>query len=96
MCAPLKVVADAHVFQQLDDRSARVEVSLMGEAFDNYAAKVNKDELLVIEGEVQFNEFSGGLAVAQSCIKYDEARQRFSKVEIDFRQINVGGFAKSA
>ena len=50
-------------FVQLDDRSARIEVSLMGETFDNYAAKVNKDKLLVIEGEVQFNEFSGGLAV---------------------------------
>ena len=47
-------------FVQLDDRSARIEVSLMGETFDNYAAKVNKDKLLVIEGEVQFNEFSGG------------------------------------
>ena len=57
-------------FVQLDDRSARIEVSLMGEAFDNYAAKVNKDELLVIEGEVQFNEFSGGLGSRQSCVKY--------------------------
>ncbi|MEE6246623.1 MAG: DNA polymerase III subunit alpha [Pseudomonadota bacterium] len=78
-------------FVQLDDRSARVEVSLMGEAFDNYAAKVNKDELLVIEGEVQFNEFSGGLAVRGSrVLNIDEARQRFSKgLEIDFRQIQM-------
>ncbi len=72
-------------FVQLDDRSARIEVSLMGETFDNYAAKVNKDQLLVIEGEVQFNEFSGGLAVRGSrVLDIDEARQRFSKgLEID-------------
>ena len=35
-------------FVQLDDRSARIEVSLMGETFDNYAAKVNKDQLSLI------------------------------------------------
>ena len=78
-------------FVQLDDRSARIEVSLMGETFDNYAAKVNKDELLVIEGEVQFNEFSGGLAVRGSrVLNIDEARQRFSKgLEIDFSQVQT-------
>ena len=76
-------------FVQLDDRSARIEVSLMGETFDNYAAKVNKDELLVIEGEVQFNEFSGGLAMRGSrVLTIDEARQRFSKgLEIDFSEV---------
>jgi DNA polymerase-3 subunit alpha len=78
-------------FVQLDDRSARIEVSLMGETFENYAAKVNKDELLVIEGEVQFNEFSGGLAVRGSrVLNIDEARQRFSKgLEIDFSQVQT-------
>ncbi|HAH80965.1 MAG TPA: DNA polymerase III subunit alpha, partial [Gammaproteobacteria bacterium] len=78
-------------FVQLDDRSARIEVSLMGETFDNYAAKVNKDKLLVIEGEVQFNEFSGGLAVRGSrVLNIDEARQRFSKgLEIDFSDVET-------
>jgi len=78
-------------FVQLDDRSARIEVSLMGETFDNYAAKVNKDQLLVIEGEVQFNEFSGGLAVRGSrVLNIDEARQRFSKgLEIDFSDVET-------
>lgn len=78
-------------FVQLDDRSARIEVSLMGETFDNYAAKVNKDQLLVIEGEVQFNEFSGGLAVRGSrVLNIDEARQRFSKgLEIDVTEVEM-------
>jgi DNA polymerase-3 subunit alpha len=78
-------------FVQLDDRSARIEVSLMGETFDNYAAKVNKDQLLVIEGEVQFNEFSGGLAVRGSrVLNIDEARQRFSKgLEIDLSDVET-------
>lgn len=78
-------------FVQLDDRSARIEVSLMGETFDNYAAKVNKDKLLVIEGEVQFNEFSGGLAVRGSrVLNIDEARQRFSRgLEIDFSDVET-------
>ncbi|MBT5334464.1 MAG: DNA polymerase III subunit alpha, partial [Gammaproteobacteria bacterium] len=47
-------------FLVLDDRSARLEVSLFSDAFQNYSHKVAKDELLVIEGEVQNDERNGG------------------------------------
>ena len=54
----------------------------MGETFDNYAAKVNKDKLLVIEGEVQFNEFSGGCRARQS---YSLLMRRGSVLARDWR-----------
>ena len=74
-------------FLVLDDRSARIEVSLFPETYEKYGRKVAKDELLIIEGEVQTDEFSGGLALrAEKIYSIAEARQRFSDgFVIDFR-----------
>jgi len=74
-------------FLVLDDRSARIEVSLFPETYENYGRKVAKDELLIIEGEVQADEFSGALTLrAEKVYTIAEARQRFSDgFVIDFR-----------
>jgi DNA polymerase-3 subunit alpha len=73
-------------FLVLDDRSARLEVSLFPETYEKYGRKVTKDELLVIEGEVQADEFTGGLNLrAEKVYDIGEARQRFSGgVMLDF------------
>ncbi len=73
-------------FLVLDDRSARLEVSLFPETFETYGRKVAKDELLIFEGEVQADDFSGGLTLrAEKVLTMCEARQRFSQgVVIDF------------
>ncbi len=67
-------------FLVLDDRSARLEVSMFPECFEHYGRKVVKDELLVLEGEVQADEFSGGMALrAEKVYTIAEARQKFSR-----------------
>jgi DNA polymerase-3 subunit alpha len=73
-------------FLVLDDRTARLEVSLFSEAFEQYGSKVSKDELLVVEGEVQHDEYSGGMALrASRILTIDEARQRFARrLQLDF------------
>ena len=73
-------------FLVLDDRSARLEVALFPEAYEKYGRKVVKDELLVVEGEVQADEFSGGLSLrAERVLTLTEARQKFSNgILIDF------------
>jgi DNA polymerase-3 subunit alpha len=73
-------------FLVLDDRTARLEVSLFSEAFEQYGGKVSKDELLVVEGEVQHDEYSGGTALrASRVLTIDEARQRFARgLQMDF------------
>jgi DNA polymerase-3 subunit alpha len=48
-------------FVTLDDRSARIEVSLYAEAYQAAQALLQKDALLVVEGEVSQDDFSGGL-----------------------------------
>ncbi len=67
-------------FLVLDDKTDRLEVSLFSEAFEHFSSKVAKDELLVVEGEVQHDEYNGGLALrASRVLTLDEARQRFSR-----------------
>jgi len=73
-------------FLVLDDRSARLEVSLFSDAFQNHGHKVAKDELLVIEGEIQSDEYNGGISLrASQVLTMDEARQKFSRgLALDF------------
>ncbi len=73
-------------FLVLDDRSARLEVSLFSDAFQNYGHKVAKDELMVIEGEIQSDERNGGISLrASQVLTMDEARQKFSRgLALDF------------
>ena len=75
-------------FLALDDRSARLEVSMFPECFEKFGSKVSKDELLVLEGEVQADDYTGGLTLrAEQVFTIAEARQRFSRgLLIDFSQ----------
>ncbi|QFU23666.1 DNA polymerase III subunit alpha [Shewanella eurypsychrophilus] len=69
----------------LDDKSARLEVMLFTEAFEKFNHLLEKDRILIIEGEVSFDDFSGGNRMtARSIIDMGEARNHFaSAVEVD-------------
>ncbi|WP_374337610.1 DNA polymerase III subunit alpha [Leeia sp.] len=63
----------------IDDATSAVEVTLFSEAFDANKDKLKEDQLLIIEGKVSNDEFSGGLRVnADSILTLDEARTRFA------------------
>ncbi len=68
------------LFVQLDDGTAMVEVSVFNELFEAERDKIVTDEILVIEGKVRYDEFSGGNAVvAERLMTLGEARARFAK-----------------
>ena len=50
-------------FVTLDDRSARIDVTLFGDTYDEVREAVQKDVVLIVEGEVAEDHFSGGLKV---------------------------------
>ncbi len=50
---------DSLCFVTLDDRTSRIEVSLFGEAYDEYRGMLNKDAILLIEGEISIDSYSG-------------------------------------
>ena len=64
----------------LDDTSAQVEVSIFNELWDAERVKIKQDEMLLVEGKVQRDDFSGGLrVVADKLLTLGEARGRFAK-----------------
>ncbi|MDH3002409.1 DNA polymerase III subunit alpha [Pasteurella multocida] len=64
----------------LDDRSGRLDITLFGEALDKYADKLQKDTVIIVSGQVSFDEFSGGLKMSvRELMSLDEARSRYAK-----------------
>ncbi|WP_071873481.1 DNA polymerase III subunit alpha [Atopomonas hussainii] len=62
-------------FITLDDRSGRIEASLFSEAFSEASALLKTDTLVVVEGEVSMDDFSGGLRLrAKRVMGLEEAR----------------------
>ncbi|PKO91454.1 MAG: DNA polymerase III subunit alpha [Betaproteobacteria bacterium HGW-Betaproteobacteria-10] len=68
------------LFVQIDDGTAMVEVSVFNELFEAERAKIITDEVLVIEGKVSYDDFSGGnRIIADKLMTLGEARARFAK-----------------
>ena len=51
-------------FITLDDRSARLEVILFGDAYQRFRHLLQKDALVVVEGDLGYDEFSDGYRVS--------------------------------
>jgi DNA polymerase-3 subunit alpha len=68
------------LFVQLDDGTGMIEVTVFNELFEAERAKIVTDEVLIIEGKVRYDEFSGGNSVtADKLMTIGEARARFAK-----------------
>ncbi|MFM7274012.1 MAG: OB-fold nucleic acid binding domain-containing protein, partial [Gammaproteobacteria bacterium] len=68
-------------FVQLDDRTARIEVSLFADTYRSCRECVVRDGILVVEGVVSVDEYSGGglRMRAQEAYTLAEARRRFAR-----------------
>lgn len=67
---------DNMAFATLDDRSGRIEVAVFSDTYTEYRDKLIKDALLVVDGQVSFDEYSGGLKMrADHIMDLSEARQ---------------------
>ena len=76
---------DAIAFITLDDRSARIEVSVFADVLDASREKLTRDALVVVEGEVGVDDYSGGMRVRASAVhSLTEARLRFADA-VDIR-----------
>ncbi|HGF7516258.1 TPA: DNA polymerase III subunit alpha [Vibrio cholerae] len=64
----------------LDDRSGHMEVMLYSEALDRYAEWLEKDKILVVSGQVSFDDFNGGLKMsAREVMDLGSAREKFAR-----------------
>jgi DNA polymerase III subunit alpha len=64
----------------LDDKTARVEVTVYREVFERHLDKLVTDYIVVVEGGCEVDEFSGELTLlAEEIMTIDEARNRLAK-----------------
>ncbi len=76
---------DPIAFVTLDDRSARIEVAVFADLLEANREKLTRDALVVFEGEVAVDDYSGGTRVrAQAVYSLTEARLRFADA-VDIR-----------
>ncbi|AEY02336.1 DNA polymerase III, alpha subunit [Oceanimonas sp. GK1] len=82
----------------LDDKSGRLDVTLFSDALERYESLLEKDKILVISGQVSFDDFSGGLKMsAREVLDISDARERFARglaLYIDKSRIDQGFFTQ--
>lgn len=67
-------------FLVLDDRSARVDILIRPDDYQRFAPLLVRDKVLVIEGGLGPDDFSGGYRLrAKEIFDIDQARQKYSK-----------------
>jgi DNA polymerase III subunit alpha len=65
----------------LDDATKQIEVTVFNELWEAERGKIREDELLLVEGKVQNDDYSGGLRIsADRLLTLGEARSRFARV----------------
>lgn len=79
-------------FLQLDDKTARVEVGVFGELYDQRRDVIHKDKVLVVKGKASIDHFSGGIRLsADELFDIEQARgqlARHMQIQLDGQQIN--------
>jgi len=74
-------------FVTLDDRSGRLEVTLFGDSYARFQHLISEDKVIVVQGEVRHDDYSGGLVLrAEEVFDLELARNHFAKrlvVQVD-------------
>ena len=82
----------------LDDKSGRLDVTLFADALERYESLLEKDKILVISGQVSFDDFNGGLKMsAREVLEMSDARERFARglaLNINHSQIDKHFFSQ--
>jgi len=85
-------------FVTLDDRTARMEIRVFSRVFDQYRALLANDKVLVVQGTLGFDDFSGSMRLnANKIYEIDQAREIYARrlvVSIGAQKAG-NGFVKS-
>ena len=81
-------------FVTLDDRSARAEIAVFSETYQTYRTLLLKDKLLVVEGSLSPDDYTGGYRVsANRLLDIDQARAIYAKrllIDLDAQRAGNG------
>jgi DNA polymerase-3 subunit alpha len=83
---------DTMAFLTLDDRSDRIEATVFGEAYNEYRDLLVKDSIVIVEGSVAHDDYSGGLGMRTNSIQsLVQARQSYAReltIELRAEMVN--------
>ena len=67
-------------FLTLDDRTARMEIRIFSKIFSRYEALLAKDKILVVQGALGLDDYSGSMRMNADCIyDIDQAREVYAR-----------------
>lgn len=67
-------------FVTLDDRSARIEIMLFSQEYEDFAEFIQQDKVIVIDGNLKYDHFSGRNQLrARDIFTVEHARSRFAR-----------------
>jgi DNA polymerase III subunit alpha len=77
----------------LDDGNARVELTVFNELFEQHRHSLKEDQLLIVEGKVALDDFSGSLRIsAEKLFDLQSARNRYARgIRITCNGTSSGG-----
>ena len=85
-------------FITLDDRTARMEIRVFSRVFEQYRALLANDKVLVVQGTLAFDDFSGSMRLnANKILEIDQAREVYARrlvVDVGARKAG-NGFLRS-
>jgi len=85
---------DKMAFITIDDRSGRIELAVFAEGYQRHRDLLSKDKLIVVEGEVSIDDYSGGYKMsAKNIYDIDQAREHFARrllVRVDQQKAGNG------
>jgi DNA polymerase-3 subunit alpha len=78
----------------LDDRTARIEMTIFDDVNEEFGHLLQKDKLLIVEGTVSWDDFNGSYNIrAKTVYDITQAREHFSRcleINVDKNRINGG------
>ncbi|WP_411728619.1 DNA polymerase III subunit alpha [Methyloglobulus sp.] len=67
-------------FATIDDRTGRLEIAAFGDKYENYRSIFSRDNLLVAEGALAIDDFSGNLRLTvENLYNMEQARESFAR-----------------
>jgi len=82
MVVAVRKRGDSDAFVRLEDSTGSIEVSFFGELYQQVAPMLTRDELLVVEGGLRIDDFSGGgfQVRARSAMSMADACRRYARL----------------
>lgn len=70
---------DTMAIMQIDDRSARIEVTIYSDTYNENRELLSKDKIVIVEGTVAHDDYSGGLSMRVKGVRdLTQARQNYA------------------